>query len=69
MKKEGNGCGTAIGVFAKWAYRLLTVVFVALKLCKVIAWSWWWVLSPAWIYAGLVIVCLMMIGLAALIKD
>ena len=25
---------------------LLTVVFVVLKLCKVIDWSWWWVLSP-----------------------
>ena len=28
---------------------LLLVVFVVLKLCKVIAWSWWWVLSPLWI--------------------
>ena len=28
---------------------LLTVAFVVLKLCNVIAWSWWWVLSPIWI--------------------
>lgn len=28
---------------------LLTVAFVVLKLCGVIAWSWWWVLSPLWI--------------------
>ncbi len=28
---------------------LLLVVFVVLKLCKVIAWSWWWVLAPLWI--------------------
>lgn len=34
---------------------LLTIVFVALKLCNVINWSWWWVLSPLWIYAILVI--------------
>lgn len=27
---------------------LLTVLFVALKLCKVIDWSWWWVLAPLW---------------------
>lgn len=33
---------------------LLTVVFVTLKLCHVIDWSWWWVLSPMWIVAGLV---------------
>lgn len=26
---------------------LLTVVFVILKLTGVIAWSWWWVWSPA----------------------
>ena len=28
---------------------LLTIVFIILKLCGVIAWSWWWVLSPLWI--------------------
>lgn len=28
---------------------LLTVAFVVLKLTGVIAWSWWWVLSPLWI--------------------
>lgn len=28
---------------------LLTVLFVALKLTHVIAWSWLWVLSPIWI--------------------
>lgn len=28
---------------------LLTIVFIVLKLCKVITWSWVWVLSPIWI--------------------
>lgn len=28
---------------------LLTILFIALKLTGVIAWSWWWVLSPLWI--------------------
>ena len=28
---------------------LMTVSFVVLKLCSVIEWSWWWVLSPLWI--------------------
>lgn len=27
----------------------LTILFIALKLTGVIAWSWWWVLSPLWI--------------------
>lgn len=28
---------------------LLTIVFIVLKLTKVIAWSWVWVLAPIWI--------------------
>jgi hypothetical protein len=36
---------------------LLTVAFIVLKLCHVIEWSWWWVLSPVWIGAALVFVC------------
>jgi hypothetical protein len=28
---------------------LLTIVFITLKLCNVIAWSWLWVLSPLWL--------------------
>lgn len=32
---------------------LLTIVFIVLKLCNVIAWSWWWVLSPIIISFGI----------------
>ena len=32
---------------------LLVLLFIALKLCGVITWSWWWVLSPIWIGLGL----------------
>lgn len=27
---------------------LLAIAFIVLKLCKVISWSWWWVLAPLW---------------------
>lgn len=27
---------------------LLQVAFIVLKLCGVIKWSWWWVLTPTW---------------------
>ena len=37
---------------------LLTIAFIILKLCGVIAWSWWWVISPILISAGLAIVLL-----------
>ena len=32
---------------------LLTIVFIALKLCGVIDWAWIWVLAPAWISLAL----------------
>lgn len=37
---------------------LLTIVFIVLKLCSVIKWSWWWVLAPMWIPALFFIVIL-----------
>ena len=38
--KSSGGIGSAGG---------LTLIFIALKLAKVINWSWVWVLSPIWI--------------------
>jgi hypothetical protein len=34
---------------------LLTVLFIGLKLTNHIAWSWWWVLSPLWLPAVIVL--------------
>ncbi len=31
---------------------ILGLIFVTLKLCRVIDWSWWWILSPWWIAIG-----------------
>ena len=39
----------------------LTLIFIVLKLCKVITWSWWWVLSPIWISWGLTLVLFLFI--------
>lgn len=36
----------------------LTIAFIVLRLCGVITWSWWWVLSPIWISAALVVLFL-----------
>jgi hypothetical protein len=41
----------------------LTIVFLILKLCGVINWSWWWVLSPAWIPIALVIILIIIKGI------
>ena len=40
---------------------LLTVLFIGLKLTNQIDWSWWWVLSPLWISAALVIGILLIV--------
>lgn len=40
---------------------LLLLVFIVLKLCKVITWSWWWVLSPLWISIVLVILIVIIV--------
>ena len=39
-------------------FELITIIFIVLKLCKLIKWSWLWVLSPLWIYA---IICFLII--------
>lgn len=41
MKNNSNGGIGFVG--------LLTITFIVLKLCNVINWSWWLVLSPIWI--------------------
>ena len=46
---------------------LLTLVFIVLKLCKVITWSWWWVLSPIWIPLILLIIILILVKIFDLI--
>jgi len=33
----------------------LVVIFVILKLCNVITWSWFWVVSPLWIPVAVIL--------------
>ena len=59
MSKQNNvnsSAGGGIGFTG-----LLTIVFIVLKLLNVINWSWWWVLSPIWISAGLVVLVLIIV--------
>ena len=43
---------------------VLTVVFVVLKLCNLINWSWVWVLSPIWISLALLGIILVWIAVS-----
>jgi len=56
MEKSSSNDG--VGFFT-----LLALLFIGLKLGGVIAWSWWWVLSPIWI--PLAVVALIMACVAA----
>jgi hypothetical protein len=42
-------------------------VLIVLKLTGVIAWSWWWVMSPLWI-SGILIAPVLCVLLAALVR-
>jgi hypothetical protein len=41
--------------FACLSNTLLLITFLVLKLCNVIDWSWFWVLSPLWIPVAVII--------------
>lgn len=42
---------------------VLGIVFIILKLCGIITWSWLWVLSPIWIPIVIAIICGIIFGL------
>ena len=41
---------------------VLAVVFIVLRLCGVIHWSWWWVLAPIWMPLALIVVVVVIVG-------
>jgi uncharacterized protein (DUF983 family) len=47
---------------------VLFLIFLVLKLTKVIDWSWLWVTSPLWIPLGIVLIILAIIGLVLLLS-
>ena len=56
MSDRNNDANGGIGFSG-----VLFIVFLVLKLCKVINWSWWWVTAPLWIPAIIVIICIILI--------
>lgn len=45
-------------------FGILTLIFITLKLCKVINWSWWWVLAPTWIPCSIIALVVVIIIIA-----
>ena len=47
---------------------LLTIVFITLKLCGIINWSWWWVLSPILISTASALIILSILDIIVALK-
>ena len=62
MSDNNSGASSGIGFFG-----LLTIVFIVLKLCGVINWSWLWVFAPLWISAALGLLGLLIFIIALVI--
>lgn len=56
-KKKGSNGGMGL-------LSVLCLIFIVLKLTDLISWSWWWVLSPLWIYLALVIMVVILTALS-----
>ena len=63
MNKEPSKISCSIGWLGP-----VTMIFVVLKLTNVIGWSWWWVFSPIWIPALVLIAGLAIIFALITIK-
>ena len=60
------GCGS-VGIAGT-----LTIVFIVLKLCGLITWSWWWVTAPLWggiaLILAILVVFMLIMGITALAR-
>jgi hypothetical protein len=45
---------------------LCQLLFIILKICSVLTWSWLWILSPVWITVVLIILILAWVGIQLL---
>lgn len=50
-------------------FTILFLIFMTLKLCGVITWSWIWVTAPIWAPILIVLTIFAVVGLVVLIKN
>lgn len=62
QKQLSSGDGMSLG-------GVLFIVFLVLKLCHVINWSWWWVTAPIWIPIAILLLIYCIGFLYILIED
>ena len=63
-RNENKNVYNGIGILG-----LLQVVFIALKVAKVIDWSWWLVFIPAWIDIGIFLIIVIIAIIIAVITS
>lgn len=66
MKNNENNVNVSGGI---GFMGVLQVVFIVLKIVKVINWSWIWVLSPTWIPLSITIICLLILWIIYKIEE
>ncbi|MGN1155683.1 MAG: hypothetical protein ACI4TK_05865 [Agathobacter sp.] len=64
MSNEKTSASGGISFFG-----LLAIVFIVFRLCKVITWSWWWVLAPIWIPIVVAIIVFIILAVIAIVTD
>ena len=60
---ENSNSYRGVGFFG-----LLQIVFIALKVAKVIDWSWWLVFLPIWIELGIIILLIIIYAIIYFIR-
>ena len=64
MSDNKSTSSSGVGLFG-----LLAILFIALKLTEVIAWSWWWVLAPIWITFVFVVLVLIVVSIVIAVNN
>lgn len=69
MRNKSDSNNSSVSTGGIGFFGVLTIVFITLKLCGVIHWSWLWVLCPIWLTFILFVVAILFGCLFLILKD
>ncbi len=64
MENQNHAASGGVGLL-----EVLTIVFIVLKLCGLISWSWWLVLMPLWIELGIILILFVIMFVIGCLED
>lgn len=64
MENRNHAASGGVGLL-----EVLTIVFIVLKLCGLISWSWWLVLMPLWIELGIILILFVIMFVIGCLED